>query len=241
MNDSNTSNAPGGDASGIPTPNGLPEVPGGWTCQKVDLGWRTIELVQPALPDRFLDEPDVLEANRRDDYMPYWTYLWPASVPMARVLHTVSWPAGTEILELGSGIGLVGLAAAARGWNVTFSDYDETSLALCRVNAARNALGDVETLLLDWRRPAARQFPVILGCEVIYEARSHEPLLALLQSMLAPEGVCWIGDPGRSQAPRFCRLADDHGFEISVRDETGNRCEFPSGTELQILELRRGS
>ncbi|REJ96793.1 MAG: hypothetical protein DWQ29_00635, partial [Planctomycetota bacterium] len=131
------------NASSISTPGGLPEIPGGWTRQTIDLGWRTIELVQPATPDCFLDEPSVLEANRRDDYMPYWTYLWPASVPMARVLKTASWPPGTEVLELGSGIGLVGLAAKARGWQVTFSDYDETSLALCRVNAERNSLGAV--------------------------------------------------------------------------------------------------
>ncbi len=227
------------NASSISTPGGLPEIPGGWTRQTIDLGWRTIELVQPATPDCFLDEPSVLEANRRDDYMPYWTYLWPASVPMARVLKTANWAPGTEVLELGSGIGLVGLAAKARGWQVTFSDYDETSLALCRVNAERNSLGAVETLRLDWRRPAERQFPVILGCEVIYEARSHEPLLTLLQAMLAPGGVCWIGDPGRSQAPRFYKLALDHGFQITTRDETGNQCAFPSGTKLQILELRR--
>ena len=37
---------------------------------------------------RFAPEADLArippEANLRDDYMPYWSYLWPAAQPMAR-------------------------------------------------------------------------------------------------------------------------------------------------------------
>lgn len=216
----------------------LPPVPGGWTQQSIDIGFRTIELVLPAVPDKLLDDPGVLEANRRDDYMPYWSYLWPASAPMSRCLVHAGWPPGTRVLELGSGIGLVGLAALACGWDVTFSDYDETSLELCRQNAERNSLTGPNLLKLDWRQPADVQFPVILGCEVIYERRNHEPILDLLERMLAPDGVCWIGDPGRSQAPRFLEAVAARGWKLALIDSDGGRVsEYRQ--QFCIFELRR--
>jgi predicted nicotinamide N-methyase len=196
----------------------LPPVPGGWKTASFDLGYRTLELMQPADPDVLLDDPDVLEANRRDDYMPYWSYLWPAAGPMARALAHAGWPPGTPILELGSGIGLVGLAALACGWDVTFSDYDDSSLQLCRLNAVRNGLPDPRLLKLDWRQPHEQRFPVILGCEVIYERRNHDPILDLIDRMLTAGGVCWIGDPGRSQAPRFLETAAAHGWDVTLFD-----------------------
>jgi ETFB lysine methyltransferase len=217
---------------------GLPEVPGGWMRQSVDLGARTIELIRPAVPDEFLEDPAVLEANRRDDYMPYWSYLWPASAPMARALQMAPWSRGTAVLELGSGVGLVGLAALAAGHDVTFSDYDETSLSVCRANAAMNGLGAAKTLRLDWRSPVDQHFPVILGCEVTYERRNHAPL-RLLDQMLAPGGCCWIGDPGRSQAPRFYEAAVGHGYRVTVRDEHLVEREFKGEPEFRIFELRR--
>jgi len=223
-----------------PTTLALPPVPGGWTRQTIDVGFRTIDLVLPAVPDKLLDDPEVLEANRRDDYMPYWSYLWPASAPMSRALIHADWLPGTRVLELGSGIGLVGLAALARKWDVTFSDYDDTSLELCRQNALRNDLPDPALLKLDWRQPADLQFPVILGCEVIYERRNHEPILDLLQQMLAPGGVCWIGDPGRSQAPRFLDTAAARGWQIALINADCQRVpEYRQ--QFCIFELRRDS
>lgn len=208
----------------------LPPVAGGWTSRTIDVGFREFDLWLPAAPDELLEDPQVLAANRRDDYMPYWSYLWPSAVKMAASLADAPWPADAEILELGSGVGLVGLAAAARGWNVTLSDYDETALRVCRINAARNGLAGIPTLRLDWRSPLQRRFDVVLGCEVIYERRDHAPLIRLLQQMLADDGLCWLGDPCRSQAPRFCADAERAGFDVTVRQQA---------QRFQIVELRR--
>ncbi len=220
-----------------PSSDPLPEIPGGWSTRRVDVGWREFELALPAVPDKFLDDPAVLEANRRDDYMPYWSSLWPAAAPMSRVLPTAAWERGTRMLELGSGIGLVGLAALACGWDVTFSDYDELSLLLCRHNAERNGFPGAKTFWLDWRRPAGPQFPVILGCEVIYEAKLHEPVLDVIQALLAPRGCCWLADPGRSQAPRFYEQALARGFRVVVRDEAGRARPTVTRGDFQVFEL----
>lgn len=106
----------------------LPEIPGGWTSQTINLGPRSIQLTLPAVPDDFLDDPNVLKASRESDYMPYWAYLWPASTAMARLILSESWPEGTRALEIGCGVGLTGVAGLAAGLDLTFSDYDSTSV-----------------------------------------------------------------------------------------------------------------
>jgi predicted nicotinamide N-methyase len=216
----------------------LPEVPGGWTLNRVRAGDESFELVQPTCPDDFLEDPDVLAANRRDDYMPYWSYLWPASVDMAVVLQRADFPTGTEALELGSGVGLVGLAGLKCGWRVTFSDYDPVAVACSLINARRNSLAArASGLHLDWRTPIEQQWPFIFGCEVTYERRNHPVLLDLLDRMLAPQGVSWFGDPGRSQAPNFLELARQRGFRTRILDGALRERSTPLTAEFQLLEL----
>jgi predicted nicotinamide N-methyase len=230
----------------------LPSIPGGWTQRDFALAGRTLRVTLPASPDAFLDDPEVLAANRRDDYMPYWSYLWPASLETAVAVLNHDWqrfsppiskggqggsrclPTGGEIraLEIGAGIALTGLAALARGLSVTFSDYDQQAIDLALFNARQNGLEQhAEGLLLDWRQPIDRQFPVIFGCDVIYERQNHRPILGLLEKMLAQDGECWITDPGRHQADAFLELLAVSPFQFRhctlVREPYPGR---PAGT-----------
>src|SRR3954453_17759227 len=96
---------------------------------EVVIGGRPVVLVRPADPDRLLDDPGVLAWNRRDDYMPYWAYLWPAAYLLAEAVAREEWPEvrggdTMEVLEIGCGLGLAGLVAMARGLRVQFSYYD---------------------------------------------------------------------------------------------------------------------
>jgi predicted nicotinamide N-methyase len=202
----------------------LPEIPGGWTSTDVSVGTRRFQLEIPASPDAFLDDPQVQQANAESDYMPYWAYLWPASRDMAALVVDEQWPDGTEALELGSGVGLVGIAALAAGLRVTVSDYDATSLLIARHNAELNGVNATATVLLDWRHPETStlsQFPVILGCDVLYEVTLHDHLLNVLDRHLADDGVCWLGDPGRAAFGSFCDLASSRGYSVAVRNALG--------------------
>lgn len=193
----------------------LAEIPGGWATRDFSLAGTTLKITLPASPDAFLDDPDVLAANRRDDYMPYWSYLWPTSLETAVAVLSRDWPSGVEALEIGAGIALTGQAALARGMRVAFSDYDRKALDLAMHNARQNALDDrAEALFLDWRAPIERKFPVIFGCDVIYEKQNHLPILGLLEKMLAPDGEAWITDPGRHQADAFLELLRDRPFRM---------------------------
>lgn len=197
----------------LDTTTTLPAIPGGWTTRDFSLAGRTLRLTLPASPDAFLDDPAVLEANRRDDYMPYWSYLWPTSLETAVAVLQYDWQAGAEVLEIGAGTALAGLAALARGLRVTFSDYDRQAIDLALFNARQNGLEqNADGLLLDWRQPIDRQFAVILGCDVIYERQNHQPILGLLEKMLARDGQCWITDPGRHHAAAFLELLEQSPF-----------------------------
>ncbi|MCC7424452.1 MAG: methyltransferase domain-containing protein [Planctomycetaceae bacterium] len=192
----------------------------------------------PAEPDAFLDDPAVLEANRADDYMPYWGFLWPAAPPMVGAVLAAEWPASATVLEIGCGIGLVGLAALRRGLRVTLSDYDQTSVDLARHNARQNGY-EADGLVLDWRRPTEQRFDVILGSDVTYEVRNHGPILDVIGTMLNPGGVAWIGDAGRQISAGFLPMAQERGFEVGLFDASGRTLPRLNVGEFQLFVLRR--
>lgn len=212
---------------------------GGWTSRTIDLGWTQIELAVPNNPDSLLEDAAVLEANRQDDYMPYWASLWPAATQMATSLEHAPWPAGTSILEVGCGLGLVGIAGLLRGWDVLMTDYEPRSIAAAAINAERNGFPNPRTCVLDWRDPPDKRYPVILACDVLYEPRNHEPILALLAHSLADDGCAWVGDPGRTPSVDFHHHATAAGFQVTVRNQLGAAQSFPTRGQFQIFEVRR--
>lgn len=227
----------------------LPEIPGGWTVTDFTVGTRTIRLTLPAVPDAFLDDPDVQKANRQNDYMPYWAYLWPASTTMGRLILEERWPARLRTLEIGTGVGLVGIAGLNAGLDLTFSDYDLQSVESAQRNAAANGFENVPGWHLDWRNldRDVPPFDLIIGCEVVYEAGNHPFVLNVLDRYLSRDGVCWIGDPGRVHRPAFCRMALARGYDLTLRDETGAVLPQKNGEldlehgRFRLLVLKRRS
>lgn len=225
----------------------LPDIPGGWSVRSIDVESVSFELALPDQPDEFLDDPIVQAANRQSDYMPYWAYLWPSAELMARLVLQKDWGSRNRVLEIGAGLGLVGIAALHKELDVTFSDYDETAVTVAQQNARRNGFQSHAGLSLDWRRldsVMAEPFDVILGCDVIYEESTHAPVLDVLDRFLATDGVCWIGDPGRQYVEAYCRLAEDRGYAVSVRDKEGRTIERPftnleAGSRFKLLVVRR--
>jgi predicted nicotinamide N-methyase len=183
----------------------------------VKLAGRSIRLVRPAEPDRLLDAQDVIDWNHRDDYMPYWAYLWPGAFLLAEAVAREPWDEGTPALEIGCGLGLAGLVGVGRGMHVTFSDYDETALDFVARSAQANGFGPTRyaTRRLDWRDLPGDRLPVIVGSDVLYERRLVPMVADLLATMLEPGGLGLIAGP--------YRLASE-GFPDAVRD-LGLTCE----------------
>src|SRR5262245_15613699 len=168
----------------------------------------TFQIERPAESYAILDDPVVLDAHERDEYMPYWADLWPAARMLAKAIAKEDWSQYPKIgekleaLELGCGLGVPGLTALGCGLHVIFSDYDLTAVRFAGSNARRNKLYEFRTLPLDWRSPPADlQVPVILGADLTYDARNIDPLVKLIRQVLLPGGTCLLTDQDRTPAP----------------------------------------
>lgn len=227
---------------------GLPDLPGGWSLEAYPIHDDVdIELYVPVEPDALLDDTEVQERNRYNDAMPYWAWIWDSAPRLARQisgdLHGRSGP--ISILEVGAGLGFAGLGvAAALGprAEVLLTDHDPAAVQALGVQIDRNRPVRARASALDWNKPRAledQRFDVIIGCDVIYEARSHEPLLALLGAHLASDGVAWFGDPGRTRAPGFVRRAEGAGFTVATLDAGGEARPLEAG-QYRAIRLAAG-
>lgn len=88
-------------------------------------------------------------------------------------------------MELGCGLGVPSLVAAARGAEVTATDWADDAIELLVRNAGRNGLR-LRAELRDWREPWDERFDLALAADLLYEHRNVEPLVELLPR-LAPE------------------------------------------------------
>jgi predicted nicotinamide N-methyase len=138
-----------------------------------------------------------------DEFLPYWAELWPAALAVAEALPVSL--GGVRVVELGCGLGLPSLVAAARGAFATAVDWAADAVELLEVNAARNEL-HVRAERRDWREPWAERFDLAVAADVLYERRNVEPVLARLHE-LAPEAL--VGLAGRPYEDAFLRDAGE--------------------------------
>ena len=214
----------------------VPQIPGGWTERTFPLAGKDFQLICPADPESYL----TVQAEHPDDDCTdaaYWSYLWPASLRMAQCLTKVPWKRGSRVLELGCGIGCVGLACAAAGDRVTFSDASELAVQMAIYNAERNGISTTG-LVFDWNEPPDQRYPVMVAAEVLYSEANHLPLLKTIAAMLDPGGCCWIGDPYRSPADAFSELAEVVGMKVTLHEYPGERSHVDADAGLRIFELR---
>jgi predicted nicotinamide N-methyase len=130
---------------------------------------------------------------------PYWAFAWAGGQALARyVLDHPDIVRGKQVLDIGAGSGLVGLAAAKAGAaGVLAADIDAFSCAAIRLNAKANAC---EIAVTDEDKiGAAGRWDVILVGDLFYERPLAERLLAWLEPLGMP---ALLGDPGRNYFPK---------------------------------------
>lgn len=148
-----------------------------------------------------------------DQPPPFWAFAWPGGQALARyMLDHPGLVAGRSVLDLGSGSGLVAIAAAKAGAaSVVASEVDPLAVAAIGLNARANGVpapavvGDV----LDGDGQGAR---VVLAGDVWYSRPLAGRVLAFLDRAVAGGASVLAGDIGRAFLPR------DRFRVLEVRD-----------------------
>ena len=167
---------------------------------------------------------------------PFWVKLWEASMVLAHVMASMPAQGKQKLLELGAGMAAPGLVAAARGYEVTLSDYESHILDFQRVSAAANGFDDVEFRIIDWLKPPEMpKFDRIIGAEILFRDDFFAPLLAIFNNYLKDDGEIYLAhDLRRKSVPKFLDLAQND-FKIAVTKTTMQNEE---GEKITILVNR---
>jgi predicted nicotinamide N-methyase len=132
---------------------------------------------------------------------PYWAYLWPGGA--ALIAHLAACPdvvAGRRVLDLGTGSGLVGIAALRSGAGaVVASDSDPVARAVAGMNAALNGVTmEVVGDLLDGPVPAV---DLVLVGDLFYDPALAGRVLPFLRRAAGQGAAVLVGDIGRAPLP----------------------------------------
>lgn len=118
---------------------------------------------------------------------------------------------GKRFLEIGCGLGLVGIVAAFCGHQITMTEFNEHALNFASANAHANLDFPnqcIEILRLDWKDPRLEgTFHRILGSEVVYKETDFDALIKLFQTCMDPDGEIVLAERLRESTIEFFRRA----------------------------------
>ena len=133
---------------------------------------------------------------------PFWAAAWPGGQALARyVLDCPAIVAGRSVLDLGSGSGLVAVAAGLAGaQRLVASEIDPFGRTAIGLNAELNGTWPVEVVgnVLDDGPP---DVDVVLAGDVCYDRVMSERVLPYLDAARARGVEVLLGDPGRPYVP----------------------------------------
>jgi predicted nicotinamide N-methyase len=134
---------------------------------------------------------------------PFWAAAWPGGQALARyVLDHPGLVAGRRVLDLGSGSGLVAVAAALAGAaDVEASEIDVYGVTAIGLNADLNGVPPIRVVgdVLGGRPP---DVDVVLAGDVCYDRLMSERVLPYLVAARARGTEVLLGDPGRPYVPK---------------------------------------
>lgn len=195
-----------------------------------------IKLKQVADVEKLVDEIADDEFNK-DERLPYWVEVWPSAKSFAEyILNNQGEFKDKNVLELGCGIGLVGIAATIAGAKVSFSDYEKEAIDFTQNNYFLNFARKAKTILLDWRNPNYdKQYEIIIAADILYEKRFLEPVYNTLQKLLLDKGTVYIAEPDRTIAKPFFEMMKK-GFELRDKRAINSKLEKDKSVTLYIFE-----
>ncbi len=188
-------------------------------------------------------------AGDPEQNLPYWAEIWPSGIALAdEIIAHPELIQEQRVLEIGSGIGVTASVALMKDARLTVADYSADSLLINCINSLENSGREPATMRINWREPsqelrvlAGAGFPVVLAADVLYEKRDIEPMLALVDWLVAPDGLFWLAEPGRNVAAQFVERIKQLGWTDELSFHPG---PWPDPRDFNVAvtvhRLRRG-
>lgn len=206
---------------------------------EVSIGPYNFRLARPLNPEALLDLEAVAKAFEEDQYMPYWATLWPVAKHLAEQVAASSL-SGKRVIEIGCGLGLPGLVALAQGNHVTFTDHDATAVKFAAENARINDWTNFRATPMDYRSPLPEKFDLVLGSDLVYEARLAPLVAANFRDLLHEQGEGLLTDQNRPYSDELRRSFRDLGLHFQVESFAvqGVGGDMVAGTLYRIRHAR---
>lgn len=133
---------------------------------------------------------------------PYWAYCWPGGLALAQhILANPHLVKGRKVLDLGTGSGLVAIAAAKAGAaEVTAADTDPRAIIAAELNASANAV-TLNILCQDLLHCDPLDVDLVTAGDLFYDPLLAESAFNCLSRYQSSGIDVLIGDPGRAFLP----------------------------------------
>jgi predicted nicotinamide N-methyase len=171
-------------------------------------------------------------------HVPYGIVLWPSAIALAHEIATRGAAVG-RVLELGAGTGLPGIVAASFAKSVVQTDRQEVALHVCKLNAQRNGVTNIEHRVADWTAwDDAEAYDWILGADILYAKSLHPQLKRIFERNLAPGGRVLLADPFREESFPLLEAMEAEGWKVTMNKWTVSVA--PPERPVGVFELTRG-
>lgn len=178
------------------------------------IGGRPFRFHVPRTIEQFIDPQDPL----RD--FPLWSKIWEASLLLGSKMAARTVCRGERLIELGAGLGVAGLVAAAFGHEITITEYDPHALAFLEANRLENQCKAARIRRLDWHHPDLdERFEVILGSELIYKESDFKIMRTLFRRLLKSDGEVLLAGEIRQTNKAFLDCMQSE-FHIQIAKQT---------------------
>lgn len=156
-----------------------------------------------------------------DGPSPYWAFGWAGGTVLARyILDHPQVVRGQHVLDLGTGCGIVAIAAVKAGAAaVTAVDIDPLAAIAARLNTEANGVSfDIQTT--DYLDGLPLDCDVMTVGDVFFEARLAVRVEAFLTRCQAAGIDILVGDPGRKPLP-LANLDEVAGYDVPDFGQVG--------------------
>ena len=191
---------------------------------------RKFSILLPKYLYRFINPHDVFH-----DF-PLWAKIWRASWVLSAHLADMPVDVNQRFLEIGGGVGLVSIVAAAFGHRITMSEYNPDALDFARANARLNDCADLPIIRLDWERPQlTTRFDRIVASEITYKERDFAPLIQIFRSHLKPGGeIILTAEIRKSSQDLFKFFKSDFDIIVTKKTLRSETASYP----IILLKMR---